>query len=446
MSKTINNLIIEKIAMHGYGLGFAENKAVFVPFAMTGDIINANVRLEKKEVIFGSIERIVKPSEDRIQADCNAFAGEHACGGCDWLMAAYQNQLSWKTELIKQTFHPLNLSDKVKDTIPSPEPHFYRNKSFLPAGANKDGLYFGMYEKYSHNVISHKKCLLQPAVMDEILAEITQFAHQVKLEPYNEKTHKGILRHVGIRINKEQNEILLVLVTKGSKFPFTKQFIRTMTTRFPQITGIIQNINPLVGNVILGETDKTLFGSPYLNDISNNVKLRLHYKSFLQINSPTAEMMYSYLMDNLTADDIVLDAFCGIGSIGLFLAAKVKQVHGIEEVAKAISDAEYNQKLNNIENSSFHLGKVEDLLPALMQKHKFSSVVLDPPRKGVEPAALLTIAKYKVPLILYVSCNPMTLARDVAILMEKGYKVKEITPFDMFPQTWHIETAVKLSL
>ncbi len=432
--------------MHGYGLGFAENKAVFVPFTVPGDIVDVNIRLEKKDIIFGSAVKILKSSEDRIEPDCSAFGGDHACGGCDWLMTSYQTQLNWKTDLIKQTFHPLNLNDKVKSTVSSPVPHYYRNKSFLPAGQNEDGLYFGIYEKYSHNVIPHKKCLLQPAVMDEILAEITLFAHQVKLEPYNEKTHNGILRHVGIRINKEQDEILLVLVTKGSKFPFTKQFIRTMTVRFPQIKGIIQNINPSIGNVILGEKDKILFGSPFLNDVSNGVKIRLHYKSFLQINSATTEIMYSYLMDNLTADDVVLDAFCGIGSIGLYLAAKVKQVHGIEEVAEAISDAEYNQELNKIGNASFHLGKVEDLLPALIQKHKFSAVVLDPPRKGVDTDSLLSVAEHKIPQILYVSCNPMTLVRDIKILIEKGYKVKEITPFDMFPQTWHIETVVKLYL
>jgi 23S rRNA (uracil1939-C5)-methyltransferase len=282
--------------------------------------------------------------------------------------------------------------------------------------------------------------------MDEILEEIVSFSQNVKLEPYDENSHKGILRHVGIRINQKQDEILLILVTKGSKFPFTKQFIRSMTNRFPQITGIVQNINRSIGNVILGNEDKLLYGSPYLTDELGGVKFRLHYKSFYQINSSTTIKMYDYLKDSLRANDTVLDAFCGVGTIGLLVADKAKQVHGVEEIPEAVTDAEYNLRLNKIDNAVFHAGKVEDVLPGLMQQNEFSAVILDPPRKGIEAATLLAISMAKIPLILYVSCNPMTLVRDVKLLLEKGYKVEEITPFDMFPQTWHIETVVKLTL
>jgi 23S rRNA (uracil1939-C5)-methyltransferase len=445
MSNIIHYLTIEKVALHGYGLGYADGKAVFVPFTMPGDCVNVAVRLEKKDVIFGTVEEYIDVSDLSILPACDAFGGENACGGCDWLMAPYQTQVYWKTELIKQVFEPLKLQDKVKNIVASPQPEHYRNKSFLPAGKSRDGLYFGMYERYSHNVIPHHLCLLQPAIMDEILEEIVCFSDKVKLEPYDEKTQKGILRHVGFRINKRQDEVLLILVTKSGKFPFTKQFIRTLTERFPQIIGIIQNINRSIGNVILADEDKLLYGSPYLNDELGGIKYRLHYKSFYQINSVTTEKMYKYIKDSLKVSDTVLDAFCGVGTIGLFIADKVKAIHGVEDVPEALSDAKFNQNLNNITNAEFHPGKVEDILPDLISKHKFEAVVLDPPRKGVDIASLLAIAAAKIETIIYVSCNPMTLSRDVKTLLEQGYKVDEINPFDMFPQTWHIETVVKLT-
>jgi 23S rRNA (uracil1939-C5)-methyltransferase len=445
MNKIIPLLQIEKMAMHGYGLGFAEGKAVFVPFTMPGDCVDVKVLLEKKDIMFGTVTEYRESSEAGTQPDCEAFGGEHACGGCDWLMASYQTQLEWKTELIRQTFEPLKLRDQVKDTVASPQPQFYRNKSFLPAGKSPESLYFGMYARYSHNVIPHHQCLLQPPVMDEILEEITAFAHKIKLEAYNETTLKGVLRHTGIRINKAGDEILLILVTKGSKFPFSNQFVSALTERFPQIKGIIQNINRSVGNVILGEADKLLFGTPYLNDELHGIRFRLHYKSFFQINSHTTELLHQHLGKQLKKTDVVLDAFSGIGSIGLSVAGKVRQVVGIEEIKEAVSDAEFNQKLNKIRNASSLQGRVEDALPGLMQEHTFTAMILDPPRKGVEADVLLAIAQQKIPLILYVSCNPMTLVRDIRILLEQGYKVEEITPFDMFPQTWHIETVVKLT-
>lgn len=446
MTKIIPFLQIEKIAMHGYGLGFADGKAVFVPFTMPGDCVDVKVLLEKKDVIFGTVAEYVETADESILPACDAFGGERACGGCDWLMAPYKTQLEWKTELVRQTLAPLKLKSKVSKCVPSPKEQFYRNKSFLPAGKGSGGPYFGMYARYSHDVIPHRKCFLQPPVMDEILSEITAFAHKVKLEPYDEASHQGTLRHAGIRINQKQDEILLVLVTKGSKFPFTNQFVRVLTERFPQITGIVQNINRKIGNVILGDEEKLLFGSPYLNDEIGGVRFRLHYKSFFQINHGTTEKLYAHLGTYLSPDDTVLDSYCGIGSIGLCLADKVRQVIGIEEVPEAIADAEHNKKLNRMSNISFQTGKVEDLLPVLVRQHKFSAVVVDPPRKGVDEVSLAALAEQKIPLILYVSCNPMTLARDVRILVDKGYKVDAITPFDMFPQTWHIETTVKLSL
>ncbi len=432
--------------MHGYGIGFAEGKAVFVPFTMPGDCINVNVRLEKKDVIFGTVSEYLESSDISIDPQCDAFGGEHACGGCDWLMVPYRTQLDWKTQLLKESFAPICLSDLVQTIIPSPQPQHYRNKSFLPCSTSERGIDFGIFERYSHSVIPHKACLLQPPVMDEILNEIIVFAQQVKLEPYDENTQKGILRHAGIRINSPQDEILLILVTKGSKFPFTQQFIRTMTSRFPQIVGIIQNINRSIGNVILGNEDKLLYGVPYLHESLKDTQYRLHYRSFFQINSGTTELLYDSLLQSLNKDDIVLDAYCGIGSIGLYIANKVKRIIGIEEIPEAIADAEFNQSLNKSDNAHFVLGKVEDKLPELMEKHHFSTAILDPPRKGVEASSLLSLAEHKIRQIFYVSCNPMTLVRDIKLLIEKGYQVEAIRPFDMFPQTWHIETVVRLSL
>jgi 23S rRNA (uracil1939-C5)-methyltransferase len=445
MSRIIPFLSIEKIVLHGYGLGYAEGKAVFVPYTMPGDCVDVKVLLEKKDIIFGSVAEYKEIPKTSILPACDAFGGENACGGCDWLMAPYDLQLEWKTELVRQTFTPLRLKTKVKPCLASPLSTHYRNKSFLPAGKNKNGLYFGMYERYSHNVVPHKSCLLQPEVMDHILNEITTFAQKVKLEPYDEVTHKGILRHAGIRINQNGNEVLLILVTKGSKFPFTNQLVRRLTERFPSIVGIVQNINRSSGNVILGDEEKLLYGRPYLQEELLGKRFRLHYKSFLQINPDTAESMYAFLKEQVDAGETVLDAFCGIGSIGLCLADKVKAVHGIEECPEAVADAEYNSKLNKTDKAVFHCGKVEAILPNLVQEIRFTTAILDPPRKGVEPAALQAITDSGIPRILYVSCNPSTLERDVRFLLEQGYKVQSIQPFDMFPQTWHIETVVQLN-
>ncbi len=303
-----------------------------------------------------------------------------------------------------------------------------------------------MFERYSHTVIPHKQCLLQPPVMDEILDEIQAFAHTIKLEAYDEATHTGVLRHVGIRANQTGSEILVILVTRSARFPFTNQLIRSLTNRFPQITGIIQNINRNIGNVITGKEDKLLYGTPYLNETLGSVQYRIHYQSFFQINTGSTGLLYQHLKSCLTKADIVLDAYCGIGSIGLYVADAVQQVMGIEEYPEAVTDAEYNQNLNQITNAAFIAGKVEDVLPAIIGKTRFTTAILDPPRRGVEVSALDVLAQYKIPQILYVSCHPMTLARDIRILIEKGYCVESIQPFDMFPQTWHIETVVKLRI
>jgi 23S rRNA (uracil1939-C5)-methyltransferase len=446
ISRLIPFLTIEKVALHGYGIGFADGKAVFVPFTMPGDCVHVKVRIEKKDVIFGSVDEYISSADDSILPQCDAFGGENACGGCDWLMAPYDLQTRWKTELLRQVFEPLRLQNKVKAIVPSPQPQHYRNKSFLPAGTGRDGLYFGMYARYSHDMISHKRCLLQPSVMDEILEEVTAFAAKTGLESYDEITHSGILRHLGIRINRAQDQVMLIPVTKGSKFPFTKQFVRIMTDAFPQISGIVQNINRSVGNVILRNDDKHLSGSPYLDDEMDGVRFRLHYKTFYQINSASALLMYKHIKDNLDADDTLLDAFCGAGTIGLFIADKVKSILGIEEVPEAVADAEYNRTLNGIANARFLTGKVEDILPSLMKAEKFTAIILDPPRKGVDTASLAALAAAGIPKIIYASCNPMTLARDLAFLQDKGYNVMDITPFDMFPQTWHIESVAQLQL
>ncbi len=446
MGRIISFLSIEKMALHGYGLGYAEGKAVLVPFTMPGDCVDALVRVEKKDVIFAQPAEYHKVDEAGLIPGCEAFGGENACGGCDWLMAPYELQLEWKTHLTREVFQPLKLSRKVRKMVPSPLPRHYRNKSFLPAGRDEDGLCFGMYERYSHNVILHKRCLLQPPVMDEILNAITGFARQVKLEAYDETDHTGTLRHAGIRVSRKGDGILVILVTRGAKLPFTRQLVRVLTERFPAIRGIIQNINRSPGNVILGDGEKVLFGQPWLEDKLGGISLRVHYKSFFQVNSPVAELINAQLRKYLQPEDTVLDAYCGIGSIGLSLASSVRMMVGIEEVPEAVADAEHNRDLNGITNAAFHTGKVEQALPSLLKKCKFTAIVLDPPRKGVETNALLAIAQAKIHLILYVSCNLMTLARDVKTLCENGYKADAITPFDMFPQTWHSETVVKLSL
>jgi len=446
-------LKIEKLALGGQGLGFAEGKAVFVPYAFPGDEIEASLLRERKDVAFARVSKYLARGEGVISSPCASFAAEIPCGGCDWLNLDYPTQLRYKTELVRELLQPLAPGLTIPETLGSPRPVQYRNKAFLPVGGDADGLYCGIYARWSHQIVRHETCQLHPPLFDQIALRCLEILTKTGVSAYAEKTHSGTLCHIGFRASRDLSRVLLILVTRSGKLPFTRLLAKQLSEEFPQICGIVQNINRERGNVILGPEEKVLFGEPFLHDELAGLKFRIHYRSFWQVNGATAELIIQHLKGLLGPDDAVFDAFAGIGALGLSLAGKVRKILCIEENPAAVADGEENIRANGITNAGFLRAKTEDALPALLQPvnpetaRKPEAIILDPPRGGVQTQALKAICAAQIPKILYLSCSPITLHRDLKILLGEGnYRLAAIQPFDMFPQTWHVETLAVLEL
>jgi 23S rRNA (uracil1939-C5)-methyltransferase len=302
----------------------------------------------------------------------------------------------------------------------------------------------GIFQKRSHVVIAHKDCKIQPSIYDEIVTEFLAYIEAAKVKIYDEKTGNGNLRHLGFRKSAANGQIIVVIVTKNRKLPFTKQLINNLTGKFPQIIGIIQNINSEKGNAILGKDEKILFGKDYLIETIGKISYHLNYRSFFQINHSTTEKLYDFVKSQISKNEIILDAYSGVGTIGIYLADKAKEVIGVEFVAAAVKDAKQNIEFNNIDNCRYYVGLVEDKIEEICKKTVLDTIIFDPPRKGLEKKIIEVLKHNEIKKVIYVSCNPMTQKRDVHMLNEIGYKIKKIQPFDMFPQTWHIENVVVL--
>ena len=407
----------------------------------------------KKAIAFAKVQKYITRGPGTIEPPCPSFGPPLFCGGCDWLDLSYETQLKYKTELVKEQIQSLNSRIDIPDTIASPITQHYRNKAFMPVGKGEKSLEYGIYERWSHKIVPHKSCILHPPEFDLIAHRCLELMDNAKVQPYDETTHTGTLRHIGFRCSQDRKQILLILVTRSAKLPFSNLLVKKLCSEFPQISGIVQNINREKGNVILGDEEKILYGNPWIMEKINNLKFRIHYKSFWQVNSDVLQMIIKHIKDKVQPEDTVLDTFSGIGVLGLSLAQKVKEVVCIEELADAVEDGKFNCQLNHISNVVFHFGKTEDKLPEILNHtdkynpHIPEVIILDPPRTGVSKSVLEEIINAKLSHILYLSCSPVTLRRDLNILLESGlYEIISIQPFDMFPQTWHIETLVELKV
>lgn len=446
-------LQIAKIALGGFGLGFAEGKAVFVPYTAIGDQIQAELLRERKDIAFARAVHYEQRGEGVIPSPCPSFAAEIPCGGCDWLDLDYHTQLKYKTDLIRELLQPLAPELEIPETLASPVPLRYRNKAFLPVGEDENGLHFGIYARWSHQIVTHEDCQLHPAIFDTIARRCLEILGKTGVRAYDEASHRGSLRHIGFRSSRDQSQILLILVTRSGKLPFTRLLAQQLTEEFPALRGIIQNINRERGNVILGAAEKILFGDPFLHDELAGLKFRIHYRSFWQINPAMVDLIIAHLRSRIRPDSVVFDLYAGIGALGLALAGSARKVLCIEENKAAVADGEYNLHLNAISNAGFLCAKSEDALPALLDPldpeavPQPDAIILDPPRGGVRAPALQALIEARVPRILYLSCSPITLHRDLKILLASGlYRLAAIQPFDMFPQTWHVETLAVLEL
>lgn len=397
---------------------------------------------------FGKLIEIIKSSNARQDLDCNTYK---RCGGCNLRHMKYEETLDLKRNIVQNLVNKI-LKHKItiKETIGMEKPFFYRNKAQYPVGYNKNGeIVTGVYASRTHEIIPIEFCTIQMPISQEISKFIIEFMQKNKISAYNEKTRIGAIRHIVVKVGIYTNQIMCIIVTNQKQIPHENKLIEALKAKFPNITTIIKNINTKNTNVIMGMENQILYGIGYIKDKLGNFTFNISPLSFYQINPIQTEKLYNLAIQkaNLTKQDIVLDLYCGIGTIGSFVSPYVKQVYGIEIVEQAITDAKENAKQNSIKNIEFYCGDVEEILETVLEKKNINPNVIfvDPPRKGLDNNTINNIIKLKPERFIYISCNPATLVRDLVKLGEV-YDIKEIQPIDMFPFTTHVECVAVLQL
>ncbi|MCG7409549.1 23S rRNA (uracil(1939)-C(5))-methyltransferase RlmD [Paenibacillus sp. ACRRX] len=448
------------------GVGRVEGFTLFVQNALPGEKVRALVLKVKKQYGFAKVLERVVDSPYRVETEHPA----HYYGGCQLQHLAYDEQLRWKRQHVVDVLERIGKFEvehaggeatgvtntgagetqvKVLPTIGMDNPWRYRNKSQMPIGQNErtGGLIGGYYAKASHRIMDTDVSLIQHEVHDEAMRVVKELARKHGIQPYNEESHTGLLRHVVMRIGFRTNELMITLVTNGKRIPQQEEFVEDLVKALPQLKSVCQNINNKQTNVILGDKTRLLWGSEYITDYIGEIKFEISARSFYQVNPVQTEVLYEKAVEyaGLTGEETVIDAYCGIGTISLFLAQRAKRVLGVEIVAEAIDDARRNAEINGIQNAEFAVGAAEEVMPRWQEQGETADViVVDPPRKGCDQALLDTMLEMRPERIVYVSCNPSTLARDLRILADGGYQVVEAQPVDMFPHTAHVECCVSL--
>jgi len=418
---------------------------IFVEGVVPGDILETEIYLKKRNYAKGKVIRMIKASEIRQEAPCEYF---NTCGGCQIQHVKYEEQLEFKKKKVESALERIGKIEDfhVMDTIGMEEPYRYRNKGQFPVQINNNVAEIGFYKMGSHDVVDTRKCLIQEKVSDKIINIVRSIIRRNHISVYDERKHKGVIRHIVIRTANKSKDTMVVFVTNGYDLPYKNTFIEALQ-EIPSIKSCIQNINMMKGNRILGLENRTLYGERVIMDEINDLSFEISPLSFYQINSVQTEKLYNKTLEyaGLTGDEVVFDLYCGIGSISLFLAQKAKKVYGVEIVEEAINDAKKNAIRNNIQNVDFIQGKAEEVLPEMSEKGVTADViVVDPPRKGCDQKLLETIIEMGPKRIVYVSCKPSTLARDLKHITDNGYSVGKVQPVDMFPHTTHVETVVLL--
>lgn len=439
-------LIIQDLGEGGEGIGKIEGFTIFIEGGIPDDKVLVEITKVKKNYALGKIIEIKEPSSYRIKPIC-AFADE--CGGCQTQHIDYAKQLEIKKNKVISNMERIGKLKNVliNDVLGMNQPYRYRNKAQFPVGMESRQSVIGFYKKGTHEIVNIEGCEIQHEINNKILKIFKKFIDENKVSVYDSKSGKGLLRHILTRVSYASGDLMVVIITNGSKLPFKDEIINELTSRIPQIKSIVQNINKKKTNVILGRECKTLYGQDKIVDYIGNLKFEISPLSFFQVNPFQTKVLYDKALEyaGLTGNETVFDIYCGIGTISLFLAQKAKKVYGIEVIEAAIKDAKRNAKLNILDNAEFFVGKAEEVVPKLYKQGlKADVVVVDPPRKGCDKVVLETIAMMKPKRVVYVSCKPSTLARDLKILDELGYKTLEIQPVDMFPHTTHVECVVRL--
>jgi 23S rRNA (uracil1939-C5)-methyltransferase len=444
----IVELVVDGLGSSGEGVGKIDGFTVFADGALTGEKVKVKLKKVKKHYAVGSLVEILEASKDRVEPVCPVY---YKCGGCQLQHLSYEGQLREKKQQVYDALTRIgHLEDfEIYDTIGAKNPLNYRNKMQFPVATNNEGaIKIGCYAKASHYVIDVDNCYIQDTKNNDIIKVVRKWMNEYKILPYNERNHRGLVRHVMGRVGEKTGDVMVVLVVTKRDIPHMRELIKMLKAGVPGVKSIIQNINKKTGNVILGGQNRVLFGKPTIKDKIGNLKFNISAPSFFQVNTKQAESLYKVALEyaNLTGKETVVDVYCGTGTITLFLAQKAKKVYGIEIVEEAVFDAQKNADQNRIENADFLLGDASRTLEALVETGVNPDVILlDPPRAGCEQSVLDTIAKVAPKKVVYVSCNPASLARDLKVLSDNGYKVNKVQPVDMFHETHHIETVVLLT-
>ena len=442
--------IVEMIdnGFEGEGIAKMDGQVVFVPGAIKDEKVKIKILKVTTKIAYAKIVEILEKSKHRTDANCDTYS---KCGGCSLRHMEYEYTMKLKKEAVENTLKKaLGREIYVDETIPMEQPFYYRNKLQYPLGVSENGeLTMGVFAKRSHQIIPTNHCFLQNQLAQKIANSIFSFAKENQISGYDEKSRTGILRHIVIRVGVKTNEAMVTLVVNNWKIPKEKELTNFLTKQFPEIKTIVKNLNDKNTNVILGTKNKAIFGDGYITDSLLGKKFKISNLSFYQVNLIQTEKLYAKAIEyaQLSGNETIFDLYCGIGTIGICASSKVKQLFGMETIPEAIEDAKENAKLNGVENSEFFVGDVEKKLPAFIEKTKVKPdvVFVDPPRKGCDRTALETLLEVAPKRIVYVSCNPATLGRDLKILEEK-YEVKRLAICDMFPWTGHVEVVAMLQL
>lgn len=429
----------------GMGVCKVEGFPVFVANALKGEKGKIKITKVNKSFGFGRLVEITDDSPFRKEPICDHF---NECGGCNIMHMNYQMQLDFKKYRTKETLKKLGkINTIVHETVGMVNPYYYRNKAVIPFGEENGKMIAGLYKSRSHDIIDMKKCYIIPKITTDIVKFLKNVFVELNIPAYNEVTGTGVIRHVIVRNSHKYNDISVTLTTLTPKLPKKEIIIKKLTNKFDRVVSIIQNYNPDNTNIILGKKSRILFGEDFILDEINDVKFKISHRSFYQVNPTQTEELYKKAIEYAEVEEnhVVIDAFCGIGTIGLSVANKVKEVYGVEVVKQAVEDAKINAHINGISNATFVVGKAEDVIKNWKSKN-VDVLFVDPPRKGVDKSFLETIVKMQIPRVIYISCNVSTLARDLNFLQANNYEVIEVTPYDMFPQTSHIESVTKLRL
>ena len=436
---------IDGLGTNGEGVGRVENFTIFVEGALPAEKILAKIEVVKKNYAVGSLQKILRESPDRVKNFCPIY---EKCGGCQLQHMSYNAQLKWKRQQVVDAVERIGKLNgmKICDTLGMENPLNYRNKMQFPVGRDEKNLIVGCYARGSHKIIDADSCMIQQEGNNEILRGVKKILRRFNITPYNEDTHKGILRHVCGRVGLN-GDLMIVLVTATKNLPNEKNIVKAIRSEIPRVSSIQQNIQTFHNNVILGRETKILFGKPTIKDKIGGLEFNISARSFFQVNTSQAKILYQTALNfaELKKTDTVIDAYCGTGTIGLFMAKSARKIFGVEIVSSAIEDAKKNARENKIRNAEFFVGDAVKIIPKFLNEGIYFDVaVIDPPRAGCEKKVLETLAAMNPAKIIYVSCNPATLARDLKILDELGYKTKKIQPVDMFPFTSHIESVAQI--